>query len=399
VNIGKNSSGPIVGRRVAVVGLSALSSCGVGKEALWDGLINGSPVGNGRVEDFDPGEWVGNEARHLDRFSQFAIAATEMALADCGDIGADPETSGVIIGTTVGGLETVEAQLRVLDARGSRRVSPRLTPMMMTNAAAGNISIRLGWHGPAEQLSTACATGPHVLNYAGRLIASGFCDVMIAGASEAGLTELMLSAFANMTALSSSGNSRPFDRDRDGFVLAEGAGVLVLEDWDRAVCRGAHIYAELVGAASTSDAHHITAPAPDGAGAAHCMRKALSDSGLEASDIGYVSAHGTSTLLNDAAESAAIEAVFGAGEVPVTSNKGSCGHSIAACGAIEAVGAVMSIEEGLIPPTAGLVNLDPGLHVDVVSGSARLWEPGYVISNSFGFGGHNGAVVFGPGER
>jgi 3-oxoacyl-[acyl-carrier-protein] synthase II len=228
------------------------------------------------------------------------------------------------------------------------------------------------------------------------LVATGRCDVAIGGGAEAAMTEVGIAAFTNMTALSTSGNSRPFDLRRDGFVITEGAGALVLEAWDRAVARGARIYGELSGAASTCDAHHITAPTPDGSGAAMCMRLAMEDAAIGVDDVGHINAHGTSTPLNDRAEADAIGSVFGGSIPPVTSTKGITGHGLGAAGAIEAVAAVLSIQHGLIPPTSGYEQPDPDIHLDVVADKARSWTPGPVLSNSFGFGGHNGCLVISP---
>ncbi|MGH9096383.1 MAG: beta-ketoacyl-[acyl-carrier-protein] synthase family protein, partial [Acidimicrobiales bacterium] len=232
--------------------------------------------------------------------------------------------------------------------------------------------------------------------YAARLVASGRLDVAIGGGTEAAMTEVGIAAFANMTALSTTGISRPFDARRDGFVITEGAGALVLEDWDHAVARGARIYGELAGSASTADAHHITAPAPGGSGAVSCMAQAMEDAGVSVADIGHINAHGTSTPLNDQAEADAITKLFGADAPPVTSTKGITGHGLGAAGAIEAVAAVLSIEHRLIPPTSGYEQPDPDIHLDIVAGEARPWEPGAVLSNSFGFGGHNGSLVISP---
>jgi len=267
---------------------------------------------------------------------------------------------------------------------------------MMSNAGAAAVSIRMGWHGPSETITTACAAGAHSIGHAARLVASGRCDVAIGGAAEAGMTGVGIAAFANMTALSTSGISRPFDLRRDGFVITEGAGALVLEEWDRAVARGARIHGELMGSASTADAHHITAPIPGGSGAAACMTLAMEDAGLTTGQIGHINAHGTSTPLNDRAESDAVAKVFGSDSPPVTSTKGVTGHGLGACGAIEAVAVVLSIAHRVIPPTAGFEQPDPDIHLDVVAGAGRPWQPGPVLSNSFGFGGHNGCLVIGP---
>lgn len=395
--LGVTPDGPVAGRRVAITGIGALSCCGVGIEALWTGLNGPAPEGERRVPDFDPERWFGpKEVRQVDRFAQFSVAAADMALEDAGELEADPGRSGVVMGTGVGGFTTLQSQVLVYGDKGARRVSPRLVPMMMSNAGAASISIRAGWHGPSETITTACAAGTHSIGYAARLVASGRCDVAIGGGSEAAMTEVGIAAFANMTALSTSGVSRPFDIRRDGFVITEGAGALVLEAWDRAVARGAHIYGELAGAASTADAHHITAPIPGGSGAAACMTLAMEDAGLVASDIGHINAHGTSTPLNDRAEADAITTVFGTSAPPVTSTKGITGHGLGAAGAIEAVAAVLSIEHRLIPPTSGYEQPDPAIALDVVAGTARPWEPGAILSNSFGFGGHNGCLVISP---
>jgi 3-oxoacyl-[acyl-carrier-protein] synthase II len=395
--LGIGPDGPVAGRRVAITGMGVVSCCGIGTEALWTGLNGDPPEGERRVHEFDPERWLTTkEARQLDRFAQFSVAVADMALEDAGELDADPGRSGVIMGTGVGGLSTLESQILVFGEKGPRRVSPRLVPMMMSNAGAAAVSIRLGWHGPSETITTACAAGAHSIGHAARLVASGRCEVAVAGAAEAGMTGVGMAAFANMTALSTSGISRPFDVRRDGFVITEGAGAFVLEAWDHAVARGATIYGELAGSASTADAHHITAPIPGGSGAAACMTLAMEDAGVTPSAIGHINAHGTSTPLNDQAESDAIAKVFGANSPPVTSTKGVTGHGLGACGAIEAVAVVLSMRHALIPPTSGYEQPDPDIHLDVVAGRARPWEPSPVLSNSFGFGGHNGCLVIAP---
>jgi 3-oxoacyl-[acyl-carrier-protein] synthase II len=384
-------------RRVAVTGLGVVSCCGLGKDAFFEGLNGPAPEGEHRVQGFDPSQWFDpKEARRIDPFAQYAVAAAEMALADGDNLQPDPALAGVVIGTGVGGLGTMEAQVIVLHEKGARRVSPFLVPMMMANAGAATVSMRLGWRGPCETISTACASGAHALLAAHRLIASGRCDAVLAGGSEAAMTPVAVAAFGNMTALSTSGVSRPFDRRRDGFVIAEGGAVLLLEDLESARTRGVRIYAELLGGASSADAYHITAPAPGGAGAVGCMELAIEDAGLTASDVGHINAHGTSTPLNDLAEAEAIQKVFGEHGPPVTSVKGVTGHSLGAAGAIEAVAAVLTIERRVIPPTVGCEEQDPDIHVDLVTGGPRSWEPGPVLSNSFGFGGHNGCLVLAP---
>jgi 3-oxoacyl-[acyl-carrier-protein] synthase II len=395
--LGRGPDGPILGRPVAITGVGAVTCCGVGADALWEQLLHPTVAGERRVPDFDPSRWFGpKEARRLDRFAQMSVAAAELARTDAGDLDPDPDRSGVIFASGVGGFHTLVEQVLVCDKKGPGRVSPFLVPMMMANAGAANVSMRFGWHGPSETISTACAAGTHAVTAAARLVASGRCDVAIGGGAEAAIQEVAVAAFTNMTALSTSGQSRPFDSRRDGFVIGEGAAALVLEDKARALARGARIYAEIAGAASTSDAHHITAPEPEGTGVVACMELALEDAGLVASDIAHINAHGTSTPLNDRAEARAINKVFGEPGPPVTSTKGLTGHSLGASGAIEAVASTLTIFHGLIPPTGGLEQLDPEILLDVVAGEPRPFTPGPVLSNSFGFGGHNGCLVIVP---
>jgi 3-oxoacyl-[acyl-carrier-protein] synthase II len=396
MQVGIGADGPIRGRRVAVTGLGAVTCCGVGVDALWDGLLHPSVVG-GAVRDYEPKDWFGpKEVRQLDRFAQLSMVSADMAVEAAGDLAVDPAKAGVVFATGVGGFETLADQVGVYNEKGPDRVSPRLVPMMMANAGAAGISMRLGWRGPSEVICTACAAGTHAIAAAARLVATGRCDVAVGGGSEASMHPVALAAFANMTALSTSGHSRPFDARRDGFVMTEGAAALVLEDYDRAVARGATIYAELAGAASTADAHHITAPSPDGSGAVACMELALADAGIGAGEVGHINAHGTSTPLNDLAEARAIHKVFGEPGPLVTSTKGVTGHGLAAAGAIEAVAGVLTIHRATIPPTAGYEEPDPEITIRVVHGKPQPWEPGPVLSNSFGFGGHNGCLVLLP---
>lgn len=386
-------------RRVAVTGLGVVSTCGVGAEAFWDGLCGPAPEGDRLVPDFDPSLWFENpkEARRSDRCTQFALAAADMALEQAGELTAEPTRRGVFIGTGIGGIQTLEDQILVMSEKGPRRVSPFLIPMMMPNAAPAAVSMRHGFQGPAENTCTACAAGTHALANAARLIAHRRCDVVLAGGSEAPFVDAAMAGFTNMTAFSSAGISRPFDAGRDGFVMGEGAGVLVLEDWDTAEARGATILAEILGGASTADAHHITAPSPGGMGAINCMRLALEEAGVEPADVTHVNAHGTSTPLNDMAEAVAMQAVFGENGPKVTSTKGITGHALGAAGAIEAVAVVMAMQKGLIPPTAGYRTPDPEMPtIDLVAGEPEPWTPGVSMSNSFGFGGHNGSLVIGP---
>jgi 3-oxoacyl-[acyl-carrier-protein] synthase II len=397
MRLGQLPGGPVVGRPVVITGLGAVTCCGIGVDALWEQLLHPTLSGERRIPGFDPSVWFGpKEARRLDRYAQIGVAAAELAREDAGALDADPDRAGVILATGVGGFETLAEQVLVCDRKGPSRVSPFLVPMMMANAGAAHISMRFGWHGPSEAICTACAAGTHAIGAAARLVASGRCDVVIGGGSEAAIHEVSVAAFANMTALSTSGQSRPFDIRRDGFVIAEGAAALVLEDKERAVARGARIYAEIAGAASTADAHHITAPDPEGSGAVSCMELALEDAGLTPKDIVHINAHGTSTPLNDLSEARAIHKVFGEPGPPVTSTKGLTGHALGGAGAIEGVASALTLYHRVIPPTAGLEQPDPEIGLDVVAGEPRPFTPGPVISNSFGFGGHNGCLVLVP---
>ncbi len=388
-------------RRVAVTGIGVVASCGIGIDAFWSGLLSEPEQGPRReVNDWDPSPWFDNpkQARRSDRFAQFALAAATEALDMAGDLEVDPVRAGVLIGTGIGGIGTNEEQIVIQHTKGDRRVSPFLVPMMMPNAAAASVSMRYGFQGPCEATVTACAAGTHSIGNAANLIKSGRCNVVVTGGAEAPLTPTSLAGFGNMTAMSNQQVSMPFDQRRDGFIIAEGAGVLVLEEWDHAVARGATIVAEVLGSASTADAHHITAPSPGGVGAVQCMELALEDSGISAEQVRHINAHGTSTPLNDAAEAHAMAKVFGTENGPiVTSTKGVTGHALGAAGALEAVAMILAMREKLIPPTMGLEQLDPELpELDIVRGEARSWEPGPSMSNSFGFGGHNGSVVLQP---
>jgi 3-oxoacyl-[acyl-carrier-protein] synthase II len=389
------------GRRVAITGLGVVATCGIGVDAFWDGLCVSSRMGDRTVDDFDPADWYDNpkDARRADRSTQFAIAAATQAIEHAGGVHGDPARQGVIFATGVGGMSTFEQQVGVFLEKGARRVSPFLIPMMMPNAAGAAISMNWGLQGPNETICTACAAGTHAIGNAARLIAMGRCDTVVTGGCESVMTGVGAAGFGNMTALSNLGISRPFDKDRDGFMMTEGAGVLVLEDWDHAVSRGANILAEILGAGSNADAHHITAPSPGGVGAIACMQLAIDDAGLGASDIVHINAHGTSTPLNDAAETHAMSKLFGEPGPIVTSIKGVTGHGLGAAGAIEAVSLVLSIEKSLIPQTANFSEADPELPtIDVVKDSPRAWTPGPSLSNNFGFGGHNGTICVGPPE-
>jgi len=388
------------GRRVAITGFGVVAPCGIGKDAFWAGL-NGPGITSGRsveISDWDPSPYFENakESRRADRVEQFALAAATECFEQAGRPSADADRFGTIFATGVGGLRSIQEQIEVLIEKGERRVSPFLVPMMMPNASGAAISMRYGLKGPNETISTACAASTHAIGYAARLIAWDMIDACVTGGSESAGCSIGTASFGNMTALSTSGSSRPFSPERDGFVLGEGAAAFMLEEWSAAVARGATILGEVVGSASNADAHHITAPAPGGTGAILCMQLALRDADLAAGDIRQVNAHGTSTPLNDAAEAAAITAVFGAGAVPVTSTKGVTGHALGAAGALEAAAVLLSMEHRLIPPTAGTTQLDEGFEIDLVMGKARAWEPGPSMSNSLGFGGHNGSIIISP---
>jgi 3-oxoacyl-[acyl-carrier-protein] synthase II len=388
------------GRRVAITGYGVVAPSGIGKKAFWDGL-NGPGITGSRsieIEEWDPLPYFDNpkDARRADRVEQFALAAAAEAFEHAGTPTVEPDRFGTIFATGVGGLRTNEEQITVMITKGERRVSPFTVPMMMPNAPGAAISMRYGLRGPNETITTACAASTHAIGYAARLIAWGMCDAVVSGGAESAGCAIGVASFGNMTALSTSGSSRPFDVDRDGFVLGEGAGVLMLEEWSIAERRGATIIGEVLGAASNADAHHITAPAPGGVGAIACMRLALDDAGLQATEVGHINAHGTSTALNDAAEAAAITDIFGPRGVPVTSTKGVTGHALGAAGALEAVALLLAIEHRLIPPTAGTTTVDPEFAIDVVLDKARPWEPAPSISNSLGFGGHNGTIIIGP---
>ncbi len=386
-------------RRVAVTGLGVVSPVGIGQDAFWQGLLRPQPTGERRVHDFDPSRFYDDPKaiRRADRFEQFAVASAKEALAQSGALSANPERIGVLMGTGIGGADIHEEQTKVLIEKGSRRVSPFTVPMMMANAGAAAISIQWGFQGPCETVATACATGTHAIANATRWIQWDLCDAVIAGASEATMTEVSIASFANMKAMSPGGRSRPFDVARDGFVISEGAAVLVLEEWEIAKARGATILAEILGSASLADAHHITAPAPGGIGALRCMKRALADARLSPHDIVHINAHGTSTALNDEAEALGISQLFGTPGPAVTSIKGVTGHSLGAAGALEAAAVVLSMRHALIPPTDGLETFDPELpKIDVVMGAPREWKPGPSLSNSFGFGGHNGTLVIAP---
>ena len=389
------------GRRVVITGVGVLAPCGIGAEAFWAGLSKpAGPETNRRIGDFDPAEWGLKhvDVRRIERFAQLAIAAAALARRDAGidqDSPYDPYRCGVMMGTGIGGAYAWESNAEILMTKGAKHVSPLVVPMVMPNAASANVSIRSGFTGPVETITTACAAGTHAVGHAARLIAAGRADVVLAGGSESCQTGVLSNGFLNMKALSPSGISRPFDTARDGFCSAEAAAVLVLEEYEAAKARGATIYAEIAGTASTADAHHITAPSPDGTGAIACMRAALDDAGVVVDEVTHVNAHGTSTQLNDSAEAMAVREVFGTNRPAVTSIKGVTGHSLGAAGAVEAATLALSYRHRELPPTMHVTELDPALDIDVVLES-QTWEPAPAVSNSFAFGGHNGTLVFRP---
>jgi 3-oxoacyl-[acyl-carrier-protein] synthase II len=383
-----------------VTGVGVVSVCGTGVDDFWSGLSGpAEPERIRSVEGWDPLVWMSStQARHTDRFAQFALAAADLAVADSGlDLtSVDPQMCGVQIGTGIGGVASFEDTVRVLDSRGPGRVSPYTAPLIMPNAGSASVSIRLGWQGPAETITTACAAGTHSIAAGARMLAMGMCDVVLAGGADASLRGTTVAGFTNAGAMSRSGISRPFDARRDGFVASEGAGLLMLEPLDAALARGARIYCLIEGAASNADAFDMTAPSPGGRGALACMRRALADAGLQPSDVTHVNAHGTSTSLNDAAEATAIAGLLEGRRVPVTSIKGITGHALGAAGAVEAAAVALSYAHRALPPTVGFEQPDADTAaIDVVT-AVQPWEPGVALSNSFGFGGHNGTLVFAP---
>ena len=405
-------------RRVVITGIGAITPIGIGKDAFWNALIEGkSGVGPitrfdvseyttkiaGEVSDFVVTDFIDKkEAKRMDRSTQYAVAASKLAIDDAKlDLEAeDRERIGVIIGTGIGGMEALYEQYKVLFAKGPGRISPFLVPMMIGNMASGMTSIRFGLQGPSSCVVTACATGTNSIGDAARALKYGDADVMLAGGTEAPISPAALAGFGSMKALSTRNDeperaSRPFDKDRDGFVMGEGAGVIVLESLEHALARGAHIYAELAGYAYNSDAYHITAPAPGGVMAAKAMRQALKDGGIEPNEVDYINAHGTSTGLNDKNETMAIKEVFGdhAYELAVSSIKSMTGHLLGAAGGVECIAAAMSIDQGIIPPTINYETPDEGLDLNYVPNVAEKREVRVALSNSLGFGGHNATLA------
>jgi 3-oxoacyl-[acyl-carrier-protein] synthase II len=405
-------------RRVVVTGVGAITPLGNDVETTWNNIVSGvSGIGPltrvnaddfpakvaAEVKDFDPTAYLDKkDARKMDRFAQFAVAASIMAVKDA-DLDINEENServGVWIGSGIGGMETFETQHNNFLQKGYRRVSPFFVPMLIPDMAAGQVSIILGARGVNSCTVTACATGTNSIGDAFKVIQRGDAIAMITGGAEAPITNMSVAGFCANTALSTNPDPktacRPFDADRDGFILGEGAGIIVLEELEHALARGAHIYAEIVGYGSTGDAYHITAPAPGGEGGARAMKMAINDGGLKPEEIDYINAHGTSTGYNDKFETAAIKSVFEdhATKLAISSTKSMTGHLLGAAGGVEAIISVLSIKEGIIPPTINYHTPDPECDLDYVPNEARKQDINVALSNSLGFGGHNATIVF-----
>ena len=405
-------------RRVVVTGMGLVTPLGLDVASNWDALVHGRS-GIGRITRFDPapyetqiaGEVHGyeptkymdrKEIRRTDRFTHFAVGAASQALTDAGlDTVKDPERVGTAIATGVGGLETLIREVLVMEEKGPSRMSPFLVPMLMANAASAQISMQFGLKGPSLTHVSACASSSHAIGECGAIIRRGQADVMVTGGSEAAVIPLAIGAFSTMHAMSRrnddpQGASRPFDKNRDGFVLSEGSAVIILEEREHALARGVRIYGELIGYGATADAYHITSPSPEGEGNARAMRMALGEAGLNPSDIDYINAHGTSTQPNDREETAAIKQVFGdhAHKLMISSTKSMSGHLLGAAGAFEAIASLLALREGCIPPTINYTTPDPALDLDYVPNQARAKRIRTALSNSMGFGGHNASIIF-----
>jgi 3-oxoacyl-[acyl-carrier-protein] synthase II len=406
-------------RRVVVTGIGLITPVAIGTEETWQGLLGGKSGIDlitrfdhaafathfaGEVKGFEPTKWMtAREAKTLDPFIQYAVAAGSLAVADSGiEIkGEFSERVGCFVGAGLGGVTTIEATCKSLSEKGPRHgFSPFFVPMIIVNLASGNLSIKFGAKGPNLSQVSACSTGTHAIGDAFRVIERGDADAMICGGTEATVTPLGVGGFNAMRALSTRNQapkeaSRPFDRDRDGFVIAEGAGILVIEELEHAKARGAKIYAELRGYGANADAHHITSPAPEGEGAQRCMKLALKDAKLSPADIGYVNAHGTSTKINDATETLAIKRVFGdtARKLMVSSTKSMTGHMLGAAGGVETAVCALVLARGAVPPTINYTTPDPDCDLDYVPNTARQARVQYTLSNSFGFGGTNACLI------
>jgi 3-oxoacyl-[acyl-carrier-protein] synthase II len=403
-------------RTVVVTGIGPVTPVGVGRKAFWDALVSGrSGVGEvtlfdasefpvrigGEVKDFDPADWMDRKAaRRTDRVVHLGVAAARLAWEDAGSPQVDPQRAAVVVSTGVGGLRYMEQQVRILAERGPDRVSAFTVPAMMPNAASAQIAMEFGFTGPNSCITTACAAGAHGVGEAYRYIKHGMADLAVAGGTESGITPLSLAAFAQMQALSRNTDptraSRPFDANRDGFVMAEAAGILILEEEERARARGATIYAEVAGYGTSADAFHITQPEPQGTGAVLAMQMALGDAGEDAEAVDYINAHGTSTPLNDAAETRAIKKALGdhAYRVAVSSTKSMTGHMVGAAGAAEAAVTALAVREGMVPPTINYDTPDPECDLDYVPNEARKQDVRLALSNAFGFGGQNAVLAF-----
>lgn len=406
-------------KRVVITGIGAVTPLGNDAFTTWENIKNGvsgiAPITRidsekfnvkvaGEVKNFAPEEFIDHkEVRRMARFTQLAIAASKMAVEDAGiQIGEDvePERIGVWIGSGIGGLDAFEEQHKRFLDKGPKRVSPFIIPMLIPDMAAGRVSIELGAKGINNCSVTACASGANSIGDAFRVIQNGDVDMMVTGGTEAAITDMTIAGFANMTALSTNTDpntaSRPFDKNRDGFVIAEGSGIIILEELDHALTRGAKIYGEIVGYGATGDAYHITTPAPDGEGGQRAMKLALSDANIGPEQVDYINAHGTSTYYNDLYETKAIKEVFGghAHQLSVSSTKSMTGHLLGAAGAIEAIFSLLAIKDGIIPPTINYQTPDEELDLDYVPNTAKKSELNVVLSNSLGFGGHNVSLLF-----
>lgn len=407
----------IMKQRVVVTGMGAITPIGNNVDTFWENSKEGKcgidfikafdtsnfkvKIG-AEVKDFVPEDYIDKkEAKRMDRYCQLAMAAAKMAVEDSGlDLeNIDKERMGVLVGSGIGGLGTIEKEYEKLLQKGPGRVSPMLIPMIISNMASGNIAIQYGAKGVCTSVVTACATGTNAIGDSFRLLQYGSADIMIAGGAEASITQLGLAGFASLTALSTSTDvtraSIPFDKERDGFVMGEGAGVLILETLEHAVKRGAKIYAEVVGYGTTCDAYHMTAPHPEGDGGARAMTLAIKDAGINNEEISYINAHGTSTPYNDKLETLAIKRVFGenAYNIPISSTKSMTGHLLGAAGAVEGIACIKALQEGFIPPTIGYKVKDEECDLDYVPNVGREADLKYTLSNSLGFGGHNASII------
>ena len=405
-------------KRVVITGLGCVTPVGTGKDDFWVNIKSGlSGIDKitrfdytnyqtqiaGEVKDFTPEDYISKkELKKMDRFTQFAMVASKLAVADSElDLNnIDGNRMGTVIGTGIGGVETIEAQHKNLLEKGNRRVSPFFIPMMIGNMAAGQVAIEFGAKGPSTNICTACASGTNSVGDAFKIIQRGDADIMIAGGTEAAVAEFAVAGFCNMKAMSTNNDnpqkaSRPFDKDRDGFVMGEGCGILILEELESAIKRNAKIYAEIVGYGMTSDAYHITTPAENGEGAARSMQMAINDAGIEPEKIDYINAHGTSTYYNDLYETMAIKSVFGenAKNVSISSTKSMTGHLLGASGAIEAIVCALAIKDNFVPPTINLENPGEGMDLDYTPNKGKERTINYALSNSLGFGGHNATIV------